>query len=252
MRSTLKTHLEKEALPLLLAFLLAAMPLLAGDPLPQATPQQAAPVQNPAAPAQTPAAPAPAVAAPAAPLPTVQGLKVIPLAGKGETNDLEKKIMAPIVIEVLDQEDRPLEGAEVVFRFPMSGPGAAFSGGKTSQTVRTNIQGQAAAMNWQANDQVGRFDVHVNASYGNQVGETTFQMANAPKVLQHNNNIGTNPYTREKRGWFSPLWVKIAVIGGAAALTAGIILATRGSGSTAATPPTITITPGSPTVGAPQ
>src|ERR1700680_1812652 len=92
---------------------------------------------------------------PMAQLPIVQNLKVIVLAGKDEMNDLERHVMAPLVVEVLDQNDRPVEGAEVVFRFPINGPGATFPGGRTSQTTRTNGQGQAAAMNWVANNQVG-------------------------------------------------------------------------------------------------
>jgi hypothetical protein len=163
-------------------------------------------------------------------------------------NDLERKIMAPLVVSISDQNDRPVEGAEVVFRFPLNGPSALFPGGKSSQTVRTNGQGQAAAMNWMANDQVGRFEVHVSASYANQVGETTFSMSNVAKVLQKR---GKN---EKHGGWFSPTWVKIAVIGGAAALAVGIVLATRGGGhtSTTTTTPTVTITHGSPTVGGPQ
>ena len=221
-----------------LAFLMAWTPVLADQ---QAPPL---PAPNPASP-QAPAAPAAQPPAPA-PLPVVQGLKIVPLAGKDEMNDLERKVMAPLVVSVADQNDRPVEGAEVVFRFPLNGPGALFPGGKTSQTVRTNGQGQAAAMNWMANDQVGRFEVHVSASYANQVGETTFSMSNVAKVLQKR---GKN----EKRGgWFSPTWVKIAVIGGAAALAVGIVLATRGGHSSAASTSTVTITPGSPTVGGPQ
>jgi hypothetical protein len=245
MQSTVTTRLRKEGLPVLLSVLMAALPLRADQVAPEA-PQQQAPGQ-PAAPAATPPAPPQAPSA----LPTAASLKVVPLAGKGEANDLERKIMAPLVVEVLDQNDRPVEGAEVVFRFPINGPGATFPGGKTSQTVRTNSQGQAAAMNWLANDQVGRFDVHVNASYGNQVGETTFQMSNAAKVVQ---KPGNNGFSREKHSWFSPTWVKVAIIAGGAALAVGIVLATRGGGSaaTTATSPTVTITPGPPTVGAPH
>ena len=219
-------------LPQFLALLLALMPVLA-DAQP---PQPAAPPANQPAPAPQPVA-----------LPTVAGLKVISLAGKGETNDLERKLMAPLVIEVLDQQDRPVENAEVVFRFPLQGPGATFPGGRTTQTVRTNAQGQAAALNWMANDQVGRFEVHVNASYANQVGDTTFSMYNATKVAEKEATIGR---IQEKRGgWFSPTWVKIAVIGGGAALAAGIILATRGGSKTGPASPTVTITPGPPIVG---
>src|SRR2546421_662207 len=65
--------------------------------------------------------PAPVVK-PMAPLPTVQNLKLIALAGKDEMNDLERHVMAPLVVEVLDQNDRPVEGADVVFRFPLKGP----------------------------------------------------------------------------------------------------------------------------------
>jgi hypothetical protein len=73
-------------------------------------------------------------------------------------------------------------------------------------------------------------------------------MSNVAKVLQKR---GKN---EKHGGWFSPTWVKIAVIGGAAALAVGIVLATRGGGhtSTTTTTPTVTITPGSPTVGGPQ
>jgi hypothetical protein len=249
MQSTVTTRLRREGLPVLLSVLLVAMPLWADQPDPQA-PQQQTPVGQPATPAATPPAP-PQTQAPPAPVvpPTAASLKVIPLAGKGEANDLERKIMAPLVVEVLDQNDRPLEGAEVIFRFPLNGPGAIFPGGKTSQTVRTDSRGQAAAMNWLANNEVGRFDVHVNASYGNQVGEVTFQMSNATKVVQKSGNKG---FSREKHSWFSPTWVKVAIIAGGAALVVGIVLATRGgSSATAAKQPTVTITPGSPTVGAP-
>jgi hypothetical protein len=238
----------------LLAFLMVLAPVFA-DPQAPPVPTQAPPAQapaNPPAPATSvaqPAAPQPAApvapAPPPTPLPVVQGLKVIPLAGKDEMNDLGRRLMAPLVVEVLDQNDRPLEGAEVVFRFPLSGPGAEFSAGKTSQTARTNGQGQVAALNWMANDQVGRFEVHVSASYGNQVGETTFSMSNVAKV-------DPKRAKGEKRGWFSPTWVKIAVIGGAAAIAVGVILATRGGGHSGSGNPTVTVTPGSPTVGGPQ
>ncbi|MGD0435982.1 MAG: hypothetical protein ABSB86_05925, partial [Bryobacteraceae bacterium] len=120
-----------------LAFLMVLTPVLADQqapPLPAPTP---ATPQTPSTPPAQPPAPAP--------LPVVQGLKIITLAGKDEMNDLERKIMAPLVVSISDQNDRPVEGAEVVFRFPLNGPSALFPGGKSSQTVRTNGQGQAAA-----------------------------------------------------------------------------------------------------------
>jgi hypothetical protein len=56
---------------------------------------------------------------------------------------------------------------------------------------------------------------------------------------------------RKQTKWYSSKWFKIALIAGGAATVAGIILATRGGGSSSSTP-TITIIPGTPTVGGPQ
>jgi len=221
-------------LPQMLAILLAAGPVWAGEQTPAS--QQAAP--NPSSPQPTPSTPTS--------LPMVRSLKVTALAGNQAMNDLERGLMSPLVVQVLDQNDRPVEGAEVVFRFPLNGPGATFRGGNTSQTVRTNGQGQAAAMNWNANNQVGTFSVRVTASYGNQLGETTVSMTNVTRIVEDGKR------GKKETKWYSSKWVKIALIAGGAATVAGIVLATRGGGSSSSATPTITITPGSPTVGGPH
>ena len=226
-------------LPYVFVFLLAVP---AGAQGQQAQP----PVQGQApAQAQPPAQPQPQLK-PIAQLPIVKNLKVIALAGKDEMNDLERHVMAPLVVEVLDQNDRPVEGAEVVFRFPIQGPSATFADQKTAQTVRTNTQGEAAAMNWTANGQVGTFQVHATATYGNQMGEITIPMSNVTRIVE------TKRIGRQQKKWWTTRTFKIAVIAGGAAAVAGIVLATRGGGGTKTTAPTtVTITPGSPSVGGP-
>src|ERR1700733_1789575 len=184
-------------LPQALAILLAVGPIQAGEQTPAPQQPTPAPQSNPPSPAQSnPPSPAqrnppsppqsnqPAPAAPLPPLPMMQSLKVTALAGNKAMNDMERGLMSPLVVQVLDQNDRPVEGAEVVFRFPLNGPGATFRGGNTSQTVRTNGQGQAAAVNWTANNQVGTFDIHVTAAYGNQLGETTVSMTNVTRIVE--------------------------------------------------------------------
>jgi hypothetical protein len=190
--------------------------------------------------------PAPQQTISMAPLPAVQSLKVIPLAGSGEMNDLQRKIMAPLVVQVLDQNDRPVEGADVIFRFPLEGPGASFAGQKTSRTVRSNGQGQAAATGWTANGELGTFKVHVTASRGNEIGETTISMTNVTRIA------GEGKTNQRPRSWHSSKWFKIGVIAVGAGLATGIILATRGGGGGGSTNTTITISPGSPTVGGPH
>jgi hypothetical protein len=230
-------------LPQLLAAILIVTPVYADEQAPAAPQTQPAPSQPVPAPPQT--APANPPATPLAPLPITKNLKILVLSGNEEMNDLERRVMAPLVVQVLDQNDRPAEGADVVFRFPLNGPGAAFAGGKTSQTFRTNGTGEAAAVNWMANSEVGTFEVHVTATYGNELGETTVKMSNVSRIVEGAKKSGKHAH------WYSPTWVKIALIGGAAGVVAGIVLATRGGGGHSGSTVPITITPGSPTVGQP-
>jgi hypothetical protein len=237
MSHTRNRGLTGRCLSIVLAGLLAITQAQAAEQA--AIPTQAAPA-DPGAQNIPPAGPA----QPPVPLPVEDSLHIRVLAGSDEQNDLERRLMAPLVVQVTDRDERPMEGAEVVFRFPINGPGASFPGGRSSVTVRTNTNGQAAALNWMANGQVGRFQVHVNASYGNQVGETTLSMVNATHV------VVAAPKSKAA-GWWSHRWVKVAVIGGGAAVVAiAVILATRGGGSKSSGGG-VTISPGSPTVGAP-
>jgi hypothetical protein len=183
---------------------------------------------------------------PMAPLPTVQSLKVMALAGGGEQNDLERRIMAPLVVQVLDQNSRPVEGASVVFRFPLTGPSASFPNGEKSKTAKTNADGQAAAIGWMANGGVGTFQVHVTASRGNEIGEAVISMSNVNRIVD-------DVKGKHKSAW-SSRWVKLAIIAGAAGAVAGIVLATRGGGgsSTGTQTTTVTASPGSPTIGGPH
>ncbi|MBV8819824.1 MAG: hypothetical protein JO022_15790 [Acidobacteriaceae bacterium] len=116
------------------------------------------------------------------PLPAEHSLKVLPLAGNHEKNDVARRVMSPLVVEILDQNDMPVEGAEVVFRFPISGATAAFDHQEPAHSFKSNGQGEAAATGWIANETPGKFTVHVTASRGNQIGETTIEMENAANL----------------------------------------------------------------------
>jgi len=241
MPNPLRRRLRRRWLPQALAVLLVVTQI-------QAAEQAAAPPQTPAAAPQAGAPPTPAnpqnptPLPPAPQLPVEQSLKIVTLAGEGEMNDLERRIMAPLVVQVIDQNQRPIAGADVVFRFPINGPAATFTGGKSSVTVRTRGDGEAAATNWMAMG-VGTFQVHINASYGNQVGETTVSMTNVTRVVAEAKKSKTGSL-------WSHRWFKIALIGGAAvAVGLGVYFGTRGGSKSSGS--TITIAPGPPSVGAP-
>jgi len=178
---------------------------------------------------------------------TVRSLKVVPLSGNRAMNDLENKVMAPLVVQVLDQNDLPVEGAQVTFRFPLNGASASF-GGQPARTFPTNADGQAAAVAWTANGMVGTFQVQVTASRGGEQGTTTITMTNVTRITEAQ---------RASQGggkkWWNTRWGKVAIIVGVAAVAGGVVLATRGGGgSTAPKVTTITGIPGSPTIGGPQ
>lgn len=182
---------------------------------------------------------APTQGTPVAPLPTIQNLKVLVLVGQGEQNDLGRRVMAPLAVQVLDQNDQPVEGADVVFRFPLAGPTAEFDNQLSARTVRTDSSGQARATNWSANNQLGSFQVQVTATYRNQLGQATVHMSNVSRIIE-----GKSKGHR----WWSSKTAKILIVAGVAGAITGIVLAVRGGNG----PATVTISPGAPTLGGPQ
>lgn len=192
----------------------------------------------PVAVSQTPTSPVPSSTQAA----TIRNLRIIPLAGNQEMNDLENKVMAPLVVQVLDANDQPVEGADVVFRFPLNGASATFEGDQNAKTFRTNVDGQAAATGWTANGKVGAFRVQVTATRGTEQGSTVVSMTNVTRITEAQKKSSQN------KKWWSSRWGKVAIGAGVAAIVVGIVLGVRGGSNTHV----ITATPGQPTIGGPQ
>jgi hypothetical protein len=153
------------------------------------------------------------------------------------------------VVEVRDENDRPIENAEVTFRLPPSGPGGSFPGQKFSRTVRTNPQGQAALTGFTPNHELGDFGITVTATYGTLMGRATIHQTNEARV---NSAAGTRINGGFLNKWGKWKWIIAA--GLTAGAVVGIVLATRGGSSTAASssPTTVIISPGPIVIGAPQ
>lgn len=188
----------------------------------------------------------------AAEAPVIQTLKVLVLEGQNAINDITRKVYAMPVVEVRDENDRPLEGAEVVFRLPATGPGAFFANQETSRKVRTNPQGQAAAFGFVPNSQTGAFKINVTAMAGNRMGTAVISQSNsldaAADLKKSQRGIVKG---RSTKFWTIASMVAAGAIGG------GVYAATRGGGSsgspTVVIPnPTIVINPGAPSVAGPR
>src|SRR5690349_21374702 len=135
-------------------------------------PQVAAQAPGPANPAGAPQAPnlAPQAPAPAA-LP-VESLSIYILVGQNEIHDIRVRATATPVVEIRDENGLPLEGADVTFDLPPTGPSGAFAGAQLTFKTKTNYQGQASAT-FAPNMQTGRFTIKVTAASGNRKGHAS-------------------------------------------------------------------------------
>jgi hypothetical protein len=182
------------------------------------------------------------VSGPASGLQPPGGLKIVIVQGEGAQNSIHSRAASPLVVEVRDEGDKPVEQAEVTFMLPSYGPGGVFNGWMRNQLARTNAEGRAQSQGFTPNEQEGRFNIRVSATSGSK---TTNAL-----IAQSNVASGGGAQARQSR---KKVWTVVAVVG-AAALVGGIVAATRGGGSsssaTVAIP--ISITPGPVTVGGPR
>ncbi len=169
------------------------------------------------------------------------GLKIIVVQGEGALNSTRAKTATQPAVEVRDDADKPVAGAEVVFQLPAAGPGGVFNGWMRTQTARSGADGKAAASGFTPNDEEGRFNIKVTATAGTK---------SATAIIGQSNGRG-NGSGAKVTGGRNKIWVAIAVIG-VAAIVGGVV-ASRGDDNettTAAIP--VSITPGPVTVGGPR
>jgi hypothetical protein len=168
-------------------------------------------------------------------------LKIVVLEGEGAKNNVRAKSATAPVVEVRDEADKPVAGAEVVFQLPATGPGGVFHGWMRTQTARTDAQGRAGATGYVPNDEEGRFNIKVTATSGARTGQVI--------IAQSNVRGPGGSSVSAKRRWLVP----VAVIAGLA-VAGGAVAATRGGNGTTTTTTTtpVTITPGAVTVSGPR
>jgi hypothetical protein len=159
--------------------------------------------------------------------------------GEGTLNNIKQRVNREPIVQVEDENHKPIAGAAVVFFLPTSGPGGVFANGSQTLTVTTDSLGRAAASGIRPNHQTGQMQIRVTASANGLTASATITQMNVVGA-----NVGGGLSTTAK------VLIIVAVAAGA---TAGAIVATRGGGSSSSSSTSaITITPGTPTVGAPH
>jgi hypothetical protein len=165
-------------------------------------------------------------------------LKIVILEGEGAINNIKLGTAREPIVEVQDENDRPLSGALVVFTLPDRGAGGVFADGSKSLMVHTDAKGQVVARGLQPNKTAGQFQIRVDASH---------QGLTASSSIAQTNVLGA---AVAGAGISAKLITILSIIGGAAAAGA-VAAASRGGSESAPAPNPTTITPGGTRVGPP-
>jgi hypothetical protein len=166
-------------------------------------------------------------------------LEIVIVEGEGAINNVKERVNREPIVQVQDENHKPVAGAAVVFFLPNQGPGGSFSDGTRSLTVTTDAQGRAVARGIRYNGASGQMQIRVTATANGQTATATITQTN----IAGSGSGGVGLSTTAK---------VLIIVGIAAGAAAGAVLATRGgSSSSSSTGIPTAITPGTPTVGAP-
>lgn len=169
-------------------------------------------------------------------------LNIVIVEGDGAINNIRQRTAREPIVQVEDQNHKPIAGAAVVFLLPDQGASGVFANGSRTLTVMTDAQGRAVAHGFRPNSVQGKLQIHVTASHQGQTATATISQTNAVGAAAGAAAAGV-----------SGKLIAILAIAGAA-VAGGVIAATRGGGggSTATITPPTTVTPGTGSVGAPH
>ena len=167
----------------------------------------------------------------------IESLRIEIIEGDGAINNVKQRFAREPIVQVEDQNRKPVAGAVVTFVLPNQGASGVFANGSRTLTTLTDNNGRAVARGIRPTNN-GKFEIRVNASKDGKTASTSLSVSNA---------IAAGTISGGK------LALILAAIGGAAA--AGIVVANKGGGSNLPNippaPPTV-LTPGNPTVGGPR
>jgi hypothetical protein len=105
-------------------------------------------------------------------------LNLIIIEGEGAINNVRQRTAREPIVQVEDENHRPIAGASVLFLLPDSGPGGVFSNGSRSLQVMTDSKGRAMAKGLRLNDVSGKFQIRVEASYQGSTATASMNQAN--------------------------------------------------------------------------
>lgn len=168
-----------------------------------------------------------------------QALRVRVVESGGPVHVTGSRTATPLVVEVVDQNGAPVQGATVSFRLPASGAGGTFSNGLTTDVVIAGADGRAAASSVRWNQTPGEFEIRIAVGKG----ELRASTASARRLLPP----ATDPPAVASHGRRKLILIVAGVAAGSVA--AGLAVGRRSpAGSSASQPPGQTLGVGVPVI----
>jgi hypothetical protein len=168
-------------------------------------------------------------------------LNIVIVDGEAAIHNLRKPSASQIVVRV-EREGKPAVGATVALSLPSQGASGTFANRAITTTAMADSEGVAAIKGLKPNSVAGKLQIRVTASYEGQTAHAS--------ITQFNIDVPT----AERKSGNSKIIIILAAAGAAAAGGAylGLHKSTSTATPTTAAPvPSITITAGSSSVGAP-
>lgn len=157
------------------------------------------------------------------------------LDGEGALNDIRQRTAREPIVQVEDENHKPIAGAAVLFTLPGSGPGGAFADGAQTFSTITDSAGRAVAHGLRPNSVSGSYNIHVHVSFNGSTTETNIHQQNVS---------GQSSVANHAVHAVSLKTVLIVVAAAAVAGTVAAVIVTQPGNSTS-------ITAGQPVVGPP-
>lgn len=185
------------------------------------------------------------------PAPPPHRLQIVILDGEGALNNIQERTAREPIVQVQDENHKPVAGAAVLFALHpgTAGAGGAFANGATSLSVTTDVNGVARLQGMLANHIQGSWQIQVTATLGGLTATTVITEMNIvppapPTTSSPTSSVSTPP----PHSFFHWIFSKPVMLTGgiiaAGTVVAVVVVKQNSTGST-------TITPGSPTVGPP-
>ncbi len=178
----------------------------------------------------------------APPAPASSKVLITILDGEGALNDIRQRTAREPIVQVEDENHKPIAGAFVLFLLPDSGPSATFANGARMFSTTTDATGRAAAQAMHPNSVSGEFQIRVRVTWNGSTSETSIQQKNVSQASSSGEQGAQAAAVAHGLSLKTSLII-VGVVGAAAGTAIGIAVA-RGN--------TTSITPGNPTVGPPS